>query len=217
MTYDWGGRPFVILHTAGEGSHGIADLAGSFVGANVHKGEPFEVRNYNQIELAKAPIMQAFYRTRLPAGTPDGVRVATSTSFWTISRAFLSATPPRTRCGPCSTWCPGLPHADWCLQSDVMPDLGLQAQPIKEAIKAVFPAEGGETGLNHIMGGLSGFRAPNRTHGGCEARGTLFYAAVGHAATVCSEQIEPILTVRGDLMRWSISNYAHFPAQFPPF
>ena len=48
----------------------------------------------------------------------------TSTSFWTIFRAFSSSTPPHTRREPCSTWCPVLPHADWCLQSDVMPNLG---------------------------------------------------------------------------------------------
>ena len=28
----------------------------------------------------------------------------TSTSFWTVSRAFCSSTSPHTRCGPCSTW-----------------------------------------------------------------------------------------------------------------
>ena len=30
-------------------------------------------------------------------------------------RAFLSSVPPHTHCGPCATWCPSLPHADWCL------------------------------------------------------------------------------------------------------
>ena len=58
----------------------------------------------------------------------DGDCTMTSTSFWTIFCAFSSSTPPHTRCGPCSTWCPVLPHADWCLQSDVMPNLGLQAR-----------------------------------------------------------------------------------------
>ena len=52
---------------------------------------------------------------------------ATSTSFWAAFRAFLSSTPPRTRRGLWSTWCPVLPHADWCLQSAVMPDSRLQA------------------------------------------------------------------------------------------
>ena len=30
---------------------------------------------------------------------------ATSTSFWTIFRAFFCSAPPHTRCEPCSTWC----------------------------------------------------------------------------------------------------------------
>ena len=45
---------------------------------------------------------------------PPPACTATSTSFWTMFRAFLGSAPPRTRCGPCSTWCPRLPHADWC-------------------------------------------------------------------------------------------------------
>ena len=48
-------------------------------------------------------------------------------------RAFFSSTPPYTRCGPCSTSCPGLPHADWCLHSDVMPNSGLQASRARPA------------------------------------------------------------------------------------
>ena len=45
----------------------------------------------------------------VPIG-PTAVRSQHSTgptSFWTISRAFSSSTLPHTRCGPCSTWCPG--------------------------------------------------------------------------------------------------------------
>ena len=38
---------------------------------------------------------------------------ATSPSFWTISHAFPGAMPPCTRRVVCSTWCPGLPDADW--------------------------------------------------------------------------------------------------------
>ena len=59
---------------------------------------------------------------RYAPGMPMGA--ATSTSFWTIFRALSSS----TRCGPCSTWCSGLPHADWCMQSDVMSNLGLQVR-----------------------------------------------------------------------------------------
>ena len=147
------------MHTAGEGSHGIADLAGSFANANVHKGEPFEMRNYNQIAKAKRPLMRAFYRTKLPAGTAVGAR------------------------------------------------------PIKDAIKLVFPAGGGKRGLDHIMYGFGSFGAPQD---GCEARGTLLYSAVGHAGQVCGEQLEPIIAVRGDLMRWSISNYADIVKSFGP-
>ena len=55
----------------------------------------------------------------------DSSLPATSTLFWDhFPRVFPAPPPPRTRCGPCSTWCPGLPHADWCLQSDVVPNLG---------------------------------------------------------------------------------------------
>ena len=39
--------------------------------------------------------------------------------IWTISRAFLSSTLPYTCRMICSTWCPCLSDADWCLQSDV--------------------------------------------------------------------------------------------------
>ena len=51
----------------------------------------------------------------------------TSTSFWTIFRAFLGSTPTPLALWAVSTWCPVVPHADWCLQSDAMPNLGLQA------------------------------------------------------------------------------------------
>ena len=50
----------------------------------------------------------------------------TSTSFWTISRAVLSSTPPRTRRVLRSTWCPCRSGADWCLESDAVTHLGLQ-------------------------------------------------------------------------------------------
>ena len=47
---------------------------------------------------------------RIAAGT-----IATSTSFWTISRAFGSSTPPYARRVLRSTWCPCWLGADWVL------------------------------------------------------------------------------------------------------
>ena len=55
-------------------------------------------------------VMNHIICDRLFPHLPDGKQVsrgtATSTLFVTISRAFLSSTPPRTRCLPCSTWGP---------------------------------------------------------------------------------------------------------------
>ena len=70
----------------------------------------------------------AWFRGR--AITP---RKATSTSFWSVSRAFVRSTPPHTRRVLRSTCCIRGPGADWCLESDVVTDfvtnLGLQAVP----------------------------------------------------------------------------------------
>ena len=41
--------------------------------------------------------------------------------FGTIYRTFRS-TPPHARRAMCPTWCPCLSDADWCLQSDALPD-----------------------------------------------------------------------------------------------
>ena len=51
----------------------------------------------------------------------------TSTSFWDhFPRVFQLHPTPHALWAAFSTWCPVSPHADWCLQSDVMPNLGLQ-------------------------------------------------------------------------------------------
>ena len=46
----------------------------------------------------------------------------------TVSRAFLGAMPPRTCRVVCSYRCPHVSHADWCLQSDVVPVSPLQVR-----------------------------------------------------------------------------------------
>ena len=52
---------------------------------------------------------------------------ATSTSFWTIFYAFPGTMRPNARRVICSAWCPGLPDADWGLESDVVTNSGVQA------------------------------------------------------------------------------------------
>ena len=47
--------------------------------------------------------------------------------FGPILRAVLSSTPPVTRRVACPTWCPCCSGADWCLESDDVTNLGLQA------------------------------------------------------------------------------------------
>ena len=47
---------------------------------------------------------------------------AISTSFLTVFRAGFSSTPPRPGRVVCSTWCPCLSDAAWCLQSDATLD-----------------------------------------------------------------------------------------------
>ena len=52
---------------------------------------------------------------------------ATSTLFGTFFTCFSAICHPRTRRGLCSTSCPYLLDADWCLRSDVTTNLRLQA------------------------------------------------------------------------------------------
>ena len=56
---------------------------------------------------------------------------------------FSAPTRPHTRCGPCSAWRPDLPHADWCLQSDIMPDLGAHFRAEKGSLSWRFAPYGG--------------------------------------------------------------------------
>ena len=53
-----------------------------------------------------------------------GQGTATSTSFRPFLAHFSAPPHPHTRRGPCSTWCPVLPHADWCLESDCYAQCG---------------------------------------------------------------------------------------------
>ena len=76
---------------ADDGPHGIVEL----VDAGFYRPLP-EM-------LGFAGAVQAAARARYGGLVGS---MATSTSFWTIFRAFLSSAPPRTRCVLCSTWCP---------------------------------------------------------------------------------------------------------------
>ena len=59
-----------------------------------------------------------------------GTCTRASTSFWDHSPRISHpcAVPSLPRCAACSTWCPCVWIADWCLQPDVMTNSRLQAR-----------------------------------------------------------------------------------------
>ena len=115
------------------------------------------------------------------------MRTATSTSFWTISRALLSFTAPHTHRVPCSTSCLSWSGADWCLDSDVVTDVGLQVALIAALEAAAEAPNFGEDDTKETAN--MKFRALNnvqlvikRVHIRYESRGTGGGVGVGAGA-----------------------------------
>ena len=79
---------------------------------------------------AASPLSRSTYTSCCPRSTSATTRSVRQLRhhFWTISRALLSSTHPHTHRVICSTSCPYCLGADWCLESDVVTNLGLQAR-----------------------------------------------------------------------------------------
>ena len=158
----------------------------------------------------------------------------------TLYRAFLSSTPPHTRRVLCSAWCPCGSGADWCVEFDVVTNLGLQVK-----LKA------------HNTGGMDGavpvqlyfrkpFASPVRLSSIQLVRFTKVWVPAGGSADVEIEldaadlgywddgrngnpavghgggwvvqpgEYELVLATAG-FTSWASPEVRHFPAQFLPF
>ena len=121
-------------HGGGEENGGGGGGDGDGDGVEVHANIELEIELLEQSiagfdlnnpeEAMMVPILQAkIAELSATAGVVRQLRHHFGPFF-----AHFSAPPhPHTRCGPWSTWCPRLARADWCLQSDVMSNLGCRA------------------------------------------------------------------------------------------